>query len=302
MPTRVKKKRGFENFSSILEELLPKLPEGQKRLTSGIIDLDRFTSGLSPGHLIVVGGRPQVGKTGFALSIAGEVAAQQGRPVGVFSLESTRREVASRILAAESMVPIKAIVAGSMTQRQAKALHETKDRLRGVPLFIDSVRELSVDQLVEQATKAWEDNQLDLLIVDYVQLLRDFTQSFESRDEEFASIVRSLKHLARDLEIPVIVVSQASGKHARPPSVWDLEGAPPIAEHADLVLLLYRPEGGGLLTKSSDGVTDVIVAKDRTSAERTFQTVFLQEVGAFRNLMAPEGSEQPQNPSPAADV
>ncbi len=282
MATRKRKRRGFKPISSVLEEVDASSPEAIK---TGLLALDHLTSGLSPGHLIVVGSRPRVGKTSLVLSVAEYASIRQGLAVGIFSLEGTVQNVASRILAAEAEVPLSALLSGGLTPSQQEIVLDTRRRLRSVPLFIDAERQLDIDRLVDSSIRAWERAQLDLLVVDYVQLLRDLNNDYESRAEEFSSIVRKLKHLAREIEIPILAVSQVSvGNLAQPPSSSDLENATPLIEHSDLILLVHRNELSGAASEPEQPA-EIIVAKNRTGPERSLQVAFLPQLATFRNLM-----------------
>ena len=284
MPKRKKRQHGFKSLSKIFEETGPTVPES---IGTGLANVDRHILGLSPGHLVVIGSRPDVGKTSLALAVAEHASIRQGRAVGFFSLEETAGAVASRVLAAESEVPLQAVVSGHLTPAQRAAVAETRARLTSVPLFIDAPRRFEIDQLVSTSTRAWEIGQLDLLIVDYVQLLRDYSRAYEHRIAEVDAIVRRLKHLARDLEIPVVAVSQvASRERMEAPRVNDLENANPLLEHADLILLVHRKHARSVDALETDGLAEIIVAKNRTGPpQASFQVAFLPQLAAFRNLV-----------------
>lgn|GEM_PF-4336984 len=286
MTIRKTRDRGFKTVFSILEEFLPAIVDGQDvRIGTGLLELDHLTTGLAAGHLVVIGSRPEIGKTSFALSVAEHAAMRQGRSVCIFSIESTDRIVASRILALESLVPVRSVLSGRLTARQYQAILEANHRLAKLPIFIDAVRQLDIERLVDEANRAREAGHLDLLIVDDVQSLRDFSRRYESREEEFDATVRSLKHLARDLEIPLIAVSQVSTRRrTQIPRVEDLEGAAPLTDHADLILLIHRPEPFPGQFDESSGLADIIVAKNRLGLGGTFKAVFLENVPAFRNF------------------
>jgi len=281
------KQRGFKPLSFALQEVLGRLDDDRSgEMTTGLTELDLRSSVLTPGNLIVVGSPPSGGKTNFVLSIATNVAIRQGHAVGIFSLESTIHQTASRILAAESQVTLGKVTSGQLTPKEQEALQETRRKIKGVPLFIDAVKQRTdIRDLLTNAERTWERGNLDLLIVDYIQLLHDRDQKYGSRDEEVDSIVRSLKHLARTLEIPVIAVSQAFRQlPPEEPSAEDLENASSLIQHADLILLIHRPEVVPL-SKSED-LAHLIIAKDRRGCKSALELVYLPETCTFRNLIS----------------
>jgi replicative DNA helicase len=248
MTTQSSRSHGFQSLSSILESSFG-LGEGGGLSRPGkeLAAPDRSISGIpglpamTAGHLVVVGGRPKVGKTRFALSLAEHVAKRQGRSVGLFAAEGAVREGG------------------------------------GAFLFTEAVRQLDVDRLAEDAGRARDRGRLDLLVVDNAQLLRDPHRAWEDPEEEFAAVVRSLKHLARRLEIPILVVSRAVDRGWRQaPERDDLPEA--LVQHADLILLVHRPEN------APGGVPDILIAKNRLGSEgAVFKSPFVENVLAFRN-------------------
>jgi replicative DNA helicase len=285
--TRKRKTRGLRPLSVTLEGLAGAIAEGgHDEIATGLVELDQRNAALAPGHLIVIGSPPAGGKTNFALFIAANVAIRQGRAVGIFSLESTAETTASRILAAESQVSLTKMASGKLTQADYHALRETGRRIRSAPLFIDAVRhQTDISYVLRSAEKAWERGSLDLLIVDYLQLLHDYRQEYETRDEEVDSIVRSLKQLARALEIPVVVVSQALlDLRSEPPTADDLENGSPLGQHADLILLIHSPVAHSL-PREPMKLAQIIVAKDRYGCKEILKAVYLPEYCTFRNAL-----------------
>lgn len=279
--------RQLRSLGAILEEVIPALAEGQEnRLRTGLVELDRFTSGLHPGHLVVVGGQPDTGKTSFALSVADYVALSLERPVGIFSFEMNRRTIASRVLAAASLVPLRKIVSGELSQSESRKVSAVRANLERAPLYIDAGQELDFASLAGRARSARNRDQLDLLIVDYVQLIRDSRRDYENRQEEFGAVVRGLKNLARELEIPIVAVSQMTCGSQSVPTIEGLEGATPLIEHADMIFLMHRPDAASDAFDDSYGVIEVTVAKNRTGKQATFQAAFFEESLALRNIAA----------------
>jgi replicative DNA helicase len=258
----------------------------QGQISSGLHALDRITRGLTAGHLVVIGSRPDQGRTSLAITLAGNAAFRQARAVGILSLESSPLAIANRILAAESRVPLRVIASGALSEDQTTMLERTRAKLRRTPLFVHRMRQADVETLADDAKRAWETGRLDLLIVDYVQLLKLFGCGFPD-DEKFCAVVRRLKHLARELEIPVVAVSQLAWPRARTsrgPELDDLEGATPLGEHADEVLLINWPERVLGPRDPLATTAEIVVAKNRSGPLGSLHLGFLPELAAFTNL------------------
>jgi len=260
----------------------------QDQISTGLHALDRFTSGLTSGHLVVIGSRPDQGRTSLALTLAGNAAFRQARAVGIVSLESNPLSIANRILAAESRVPLRVIASGALSEDQNTRLELTRAKIKRTPLFVDRMCHTDVETLADDARRAWEKGRLDLLIVDYVQLLQLFGGGYPHEDN-FSAIVRRLKHLARELEITVVAVSQLARPRASS-SIWggpdldDLEGATPIAEHADEVLLIHWPGNEVGPRDSLATMAEIVVAKNRSGPVGSLHLGFQPDLAAFTNL------------------
>ena len=259
----------------------------QDQISTGLHAVDRFTRGLTSGHLVVIGSRPDQGRTSLALTLAGNAAFRQARAVGILSLESNPLAIANRILAAESRVPLRVIASGALSEDQNTRLELTRAKIRRTPLFVHRMRHTDVETLADDARRAWEEGRLDLLIVDYVQLLQLFGCGYPHEDH-FSAIVRRLKHLARELEITVIAVSQLARPRASTiwggPDLDDLEGATPLAEHADEVLLIHWPGNEVGPRDPLATMAEVVVAKNRSGPVGSLHLGFLPELAAFTNL------------------
>ncbi len=252
---------------------------------TGFTDLDQMTSGLHPGDLIIVAGRPSSGKTAFALSIAENVAAGGGR-VGIASLEMSREQLAMRLLCAEARIPIHRFRSGFLNREEWARLAEAMGRLAGYPIFIDDSPALTPQELRAKARRLRHERGLDLLIVDYLQMMH-VRGRFENRQAEVSYISRELKQIAKDVNVPLVAVSQLSRapetRATRRPQLADLRDSGSIEQDADLVLFVYREE----MYEPNDenaGIAEIIIGKQRNGPIGTIRLAFLKEFTRFENL------------------
>ncbi len=289
--------RGFVPIGRVFQETLADIEErpgkGLLGVPTGYVDLDEMTRGLNTGNLIVIAGRPGMGKTSLALNIAQHVAIHEGRPVGIFSLEMSQQELALRILSAEVDVPFGPLRSGHLTQKQWRRVIDTVRKVSAAPLHVDDSANPSLLEIASKARRLRAEAGLDLLILDYLQLMQSGGR-YENRNLEIAAITRGLKQLAKELGLPVIALSQLSrmperrsGDHR--PQLADLRESGSIEQDADLVIFIYRDE---MYDRESPdkGVAELILAKHRNGATGTVKLVFLGDTTKFCNLArhAPE--------------
>lgn len=217
-------------------------------LGTGFVDLDKMTTGLHPGEMIVIAARPSVGKTSLAMNIAEHVALDQKLPVGVFSLEMTADSLVLRMLCSRSRVNMRSIREGFLAERDFPKLTGAAGKLANAPLFIDDSSGLSVLQLRAKARRMHQQYGIKLFVIDYLQLLHSSSKRAENRQQEIADISSGIKALAKELNVPVIVLSQLNREvereKGRQPRLSDLRESGAIEQDADLVGLLYRPSKG----------------------------------------------------------
>jgi replicative DNA helicase len=291
-------RRGFVPLSKVLEETLEMLEErpgkGLLGLESGFVDLDRKTHGLAGGTLVIIAGRPGMGKTTLVLNIAQHVAIRQRKTVGVFSLEMGQQELALRILSAESEVRFSKLRSGHYSQAEALRVIETMKAIGRAPLFIDDTAAPSLLEIGSKARRLKAEKQLSLLVVDYLQLMQAGGR-FENRNLEIASLTRAFKQLAKELEIPVVLLSQLSRQPERRsgdhrPQLADLRESGAIEQDADLVLFVYRDtvydEG------ADEHAAELIIAKNRNGETGTVELVFFGDTTRFLSRAEP-GRETP---------
>ncbi len=254
---------------------------------TGFRDIDNLTSGLQPGNLVVVAGRPSMGKSAFALGCASNLALQNDIPVAIFTLEMSKTEVAHRFLCAEGKVELQKLRTGRLTPEDWPRLVKACDALTRAPIYVDDTRLTSMLEIRGKARrlKAREPN-LGLIMVDYIQLMSS-GMNIENRVQEVSQISRSLKVLAGDLEVPVVALSQLSraveSRTDKRPLLSDLRDSGSIEQDADLVMFLYRDEYYN--DQSEDqGLAEVILAKHRNGPIGTEKLAFLKRFAKFSDL------------------
>jgi replicative DNA helicase len=255
---------------------------------TGFRDIDQLTSGLQPGNLVVVAGRPSMGKSAFALGVASNLAVHHGIPVAVFTLEMSKIEVVQRFLCAEARVELQRLRTGKLTPEDWPRLVKACDTLTKAPIYVDDTRMTTMLEIRAKARRLKaREPKLGLIIVDYLQLMG--SGSIEHRVQEVSQISRSLKVIAGDLEVPIMALSQLSrGVESRTdkrPLLSDLRESGAIEQDSDLVLFLYRDEYYN--DQSEDqGLAEVILAKHRNGPIGTEKLAFLKRYAKFADLAA----------------
>ncbi len=275
-----------ENF----ERLERVITEGKRitGLATGYTDLDNLTSGLQPSELIILAARPSVGKTAFALNIAENVALPQHPPVAIFSLEMSKESLLMRLLASRARVDAHKFRTGHLSRDDWRQMTKTLGDLSSAPLWIDDSGSATVSEIGAKARRLKRDRGLSLVIVDYLQLIAARGR-FSNRNEEVTSITRGLKGLAKELKVPVLVLSQltrAPEREERRPQLADLRESGAIEQDADVVLFIHRPN---LFKKKTDvdederGVTELIIAKQRNGPVDRIPLAFLSRFTRFES-------------------
>jgi len=263
------------------KELVTGVPTGFK-------DLDKLTAGLQPSELIIVAGRPSMGKTAFALNIAANAALNAGIGVAVFSLEMAREQLVLRMLCSEARVDNSKVRAGYLGERDFPKLANAAGKLHEALIYVDDTPAISVLELRAKTRRLIRDRdkKVGLVIVDYLQLMRGMGNA-SNREQEISEISRSLKALAKELRVPVIALSQLNrrveDRGDRRPMMADLRESGAIEQDADVIAFIYRDEVYN--TKSSDkGIAEIIVAKQRNGPIGTVNLAFLNEYTRFEDL------------------
>lgn len=286
-------------------ERIEKLQEagGVSGLPTGFADVDRMTTGLQPGDLVVVAGRPSMGKTSWALNVSHRVALNQGVPVAIFSLEMAKEQLVQRFLCSEGSVDAQKLRRGSLSPEDHRRLAMAAGRLNTAPIWIDDSAASNVLEMKAKARRLKSESELGLVVVDYMQLMSaSATGRSDGRVQEISEISRGLKGLAREIEVPVVALSQLSRapeqRVNRRPQLSDLRDSGSIEQDADLVLFLYRPEYyEGPEDKdgnSLEGKAELIVSKQRNGPTGTVDLFFHKEYTRFDSLVRePDGEGDP---------
>ena len=253
---------------------------------TGFTDLDNMTTGLHPAEYVIVAGRPSMGKTSFAMNVV-EAVALKGRRVAIFSLEVSRDQLGQNLLCSFSRVDAQKVRKSSgLSTADWQALTDGAQQLRQLKIYIDDTPGLSPLALKAKARRLHAREPLDLIVIDYLQLME--TPGAESRQQEVSGISRSLKSLARELNVPLIAISQLSRgvetREQHKPRLSDLRESGAIEQDADLVLLLYREEYYQPENEEAKGKAEVIVAKQRNGPTGSVHLAFLSHFMKFENL------------------
>ncbi|WP_216378794.1 replicative DNA helicase [Arcanobacterium phocae] len=238
----------YEIIPGLVEELeLNSARDGQLAgLATGFHDLDKVLLGLRPNQMIIVAARPGMGKTTLAMDFCRHIAIKDGKPVAFFSLEMNRNELAMRMLAAESEVWLSKLIAGELEQRDWERISRTLERVASAPLYVDDSPNLTMMEIRSKARRMRQQQKIELIVIDYLQLLTSGGRSPESRQQEVSEFSRSIKLLAKELEIPIIAIAQLNReterRDSKKPQVSDLRESGSLEQDADVVILINRPK------------------------------------------------------------
>ncbi|MFC1624001.1 replicative DNA helicase [Candidatus Omnitrophota bacterium] len=255
-------------------------------IATGFSDFDSLTAGLHPSDLIVFAGRPSMGKSAFIASIAEHVGLVEKVPMVIFSLEMSKEQLAQRMLCSHARVNAHNVRTGFLSQSDWPRLTNAAGKLSEAPIFIDDTASLSVLEIRAKSRRLKSQHNIQLIIVDYLQLMQGLRGS-ENRQQEISEISRSLKALARELNVPLIAVSQLSRavetRQDHRPQLSDLRESGAIEQDADLVGLLLREEYYNP-TEENRGIAEIIIAKQRNGPVGSLRLTFIREYAKFENL------------------
>ena len=291
-------RQGFLEMQPLLKQVVERIellysnPTDVTGVPTGFTDLDRMTSGLQPGDLVIIAGRPSMGKTSFALNIGEHVALECGRPVAVFSMEMGGSQLALRMLGSVGRLDQHKVRTGRLTDDDWPKLTQALGRLNEAPVFIDETPGLNALEVRARSRRlARVHGGLGLIVIDYMQLMSAHSASrSENRATEISEISRSLKGLAKELHVPVVALSQLNrgleSRQDKRPMMSDLRESGAIEQDADLILFIYRDE---VYNKESTkaGVAEIIVGKQRNGPIGTVELTFLKEFTRFENFADP---------------
>ena len=275
--------RTFERINVLYES-----KGGLTGISSGFKDLDKLTAGLQKSDLILVAARPSMGKTAFTLNIASYVGTHGGK-VAFFSLEMSKEQLMQRMLCAEGGIDATKLRTGQLDTQEWNKLVHVADTLSRAPIYIDDTAGITVMELRSKARRLKAEHGLDLIIIDYLQLMQGRpSKNGDNRQQEISEISRSLKALARELDVPVIALSQLSrsveSRQIKKPMLSDLRESGSLEQDADIVMFLYREDYYDKDTENKN-ITDIIVAKHRNGPVDTISLFFQKEYTKFRDLL-----------------
>jgi replicative DNA helicase len=288
-------KQGFMELQPLLTQVVERIdmlfqrdnPSDITGIPTGFTDLDQKTSGLQPGDLVIVAGRPSMGKTAFSLNIAEHVALESGLPVAVFSMEMAGTQLVMRLMGSVGKLDQHKVRTGRLQDDDWQRLTYAVGKLNDAPLYIDESAALTALELRARARRLHRQcGKLGLIVIDYIQLM-SATRQGENRATEISEISRSLKALAKELDVPVIALSQLNRSlEQRPnkrPVMSDLRESGAIEQDADLILFIYRDEVYNPETPEK-GISEIIIGKQRNGPIGTVRLAFLGEYTRFENL------------------
>jgi replicative DNA helicase len=297
-----RQRQGFQPIDKLVVDLIDRVTElyenGAEDVTgvrTGFYDLDRRTAGLQKGDLLILAARPSMGKTAFALNIAENVAVHEGLPVLVFSMEMGAAQLALRLVGSLGRIDQTHLRTGKLNDDEWGRLAEAVDKLKQAQIYIDETPALTVAELRARARRMARQfgGTLGLIVIDYLQLMSGSGGSDENRATELGEISRGLKGLAKELQCPVIALSQLNRsvetRTDKRPMMSDLRESGAIEQDADVIMFIYRDDYYNKDNSKEPGVSEIIIAKQRNGPVGTVKLTFLMPLTRFENL-APEGA------------
>jgi len=289
--------RGFQNFEELFKEHFRSLDDLLKRgqritgLETHYEDLDTLTSGFQRSDLIIIAARPSMGKTAFALNISENCAVKDKKTVGIFSLEMSSEALLLRLLCSRAQIDSHAMRTGFLPKDEYRKVARAYGELSASPIFVDDTPGISLSELRAKAMRLkHKEGKLDLVVVDYLQLMTAGTKRYENRTQEVSAISRGLKAIAKELVVPVVALSQLSrapeSRSAKDnePKLSDLRESGAIEQDADVVMFIYRPEVNDRTNEELRNKAKLIIAKQRNGPTDTVQLAFLKSSTRFETL------------------
>ncbi len=300
-------KQDFVALADILPSTFEDIEEYHRKgggitgMATGFDELDQMTAGLHPADLVILAGRPSMGKTALALNMIEHIAIDQGKACAFFSLEMSKEQLAQRMLCSRARINAHSMRTGRLRANEYSALSIAVGPLSEAPVFIDDTASVGILELRAKARRLKAQHDLQLVVIDYLQMMHG-PRSMENRQQEIALISRSLKGLAKELSVPVLALSQLSRQveqrgGERRPQLSDLRESGAIEQDADLVMFVYRPERYEIKEDSSgrsmENVAEIIVGKQRNGPTGTVRLTFLKDYARFENMSRDAGPGGP---------
>ncbi len=288
---------GFQSMKDVIKDSFKRLESVSSHegfvtgIPTGFDDFDRITAGLQPSDLIIIAGRPSMGKTALALNIGYNAAEMTGKGVVIFSLEMSKMQLGIRLLGFDAEIDATRLRTGFLRNDDWARLTNSANRLSELPIYIDDSSGISVLEMKAKCRRLKKRQELGLVIIDYLQLIQG-RKSAESRQLEISEISRSLKAMAKDLNVPVVALSQLNRKvEDRPnkrPQLADLRESGAIEQDADVIVFIYRDEVYHPGNEENRNIAEIIVAKQRNGPTGYFKLTFQREITRFRNYTSEE--------------
>ncbi|MDD3878313.1 MAG: replicative DNA helicase, partial [Bacteroidales bacterium] len=293
-------RKGYENLHGLIAEAVKQInkarqqPDNLSGVPSGFSELDRVTSGWQNSDLIILAARPAMGKTAFVLSMARYMAVDRNIPVAFFSLEMSSLQLITRLIASEAEISAEKLRKGTLEEYEWQQLHSKIANISEAPLYIDDTPALSIFELKAKCRRLKSQYDIKAVFVDYLQLMSTSGDNKGNREQEISSISRALKGMAKELNIPVIALSQLSRAvetrgGTKKPMLSDLRESGAIEQDADLVLFIYRAEYYKIMEdedhQSTQGMAEIIVAKHRNGALADVKLRFQANIAKFSDLI-----------------
>jgi len=286
-------KKGFTHIGNILGSVMDEIEAMYNNeisllgLSSGFVDFDRITSGFQNSDLIILAARPSMGKTALALNFAMDAAVRQGKSVGIFSLEMSKESLVSRMLCAHAQIDSNKLKTGNLQDNDWKKLMRSLGKLDEAKIYIDDSASMTALEVRAKARRIQAERGLDLIVIDYLQLMHGSKKNSENRTQEISEIARQVKAIARELKVPVMALSQLSRsieqRNDKTPKLSDLRESGEIEQTADLVVFIHREDFYDHQNAGPNSLTDIIIAKHRNGPTGKCQLVFQKDITKFRS-------------------
>ncbi len=294
-------KKDFESIDTVLEQSIERIRTASKRaqgmsgLASGFRDLDNITSGWQNSDLIILAARPAMGKTAFALSMAKNIAVNNEQPVALFSLEMSNVQLVNRLISSVCEISGSKLRDGRLAPYEWNVLDSKINALQKAPIYLDDTPQLSITEFRTKAIRLKKEHDVKLIIIDYLQLMNASGIRFGNRQEEISTISRNLKGIAKELDIPIIALSQLNrgvegreGYEGKRPMLSDLRESGAIEQDADIVCFIHRPEYYKIYEDNNHndlrGVAEIIIAKHRNGGVGDVRLSFRSDLALFDNI------------------
>ena len=294
-------KKDFASIDVVLQESVNRIrtaaqrAEGMSGLASGFNDLDNITSGWQKSDLIILAARPAMGKTAFALSMAKNIAVNNQHPVALFSLEMSNVQLVNRLISSVCEIPGNKLRDGRLAPYEWNILDSKINALQNAPIYLDDTPSLSITEFRTKAIRLKQEHQVELIIIDYLQLMNASGIRFGNRQEEISTISRNLKGIAKELDIPIIALSQLNrgvegreGYEGKRPQLSDLRESGAIEQDADIVCFIHRPEYYKIYEDNNHndlhGIAEIIIAKHRNGGVGDVRLSFQSDLALFDNI------------------